>query len=133
MKIAGYDIDRAAKNLYYIRSLPRGEKNRLAESVKWDIAKFHFKNNDFYNNKLKNNLPKKWEELPIMQKTDYQQSINELLSNEYTKNNTYIANTSGSSGKPFFYAKNKSAHAITWALAEDRYKWHGIRFRIKTG
>ena len=131
MKIAGYDIDRAAKNLYYIRSLPRGEKIDWQNQSKWDIAKFHFKNNDFYNYKLKNNLPKEWEELPIMQKTDYQQSINELLSNGYTKNNTYIANTSGSSGKPFFYAKNKSAHAITWALAEDRYKWHNLDLESK--
>ena len=27
----------------------------------------------------------KWEELPIMQKTDYQHRINKLLSNKYTK------------------------------------------------
>ena len=131
MKIAGYDIDRAAKHLHYIHSLPIEQKIDWQNQSKWDIAKFHFNNNDFYNYKLKNNLPKKWEELPIMQKTDYQHSINELLSNEYTKNNTYIANTSGSSGKPFFYAKNKSAHAMTWALAEDRYKWHSLDLKSK--
>ena len=131
MKIAGYDIDRAAKHLCYLRSLPIGQKIDWQTQSKWDIAKFHFKNNNFYNNKLKNNLPKKWEELPIMQKIDYQHGINELLSNKYTKNNTYIANTSGSSGKPFFYAKNKFAHAMTWALAEDRYKWHSLDLESK--
>ena len=57
--------------------------------------------------------------------------INKLLSKKYTKNNTYIANTSGSSGKPFFYAKNKSAHAMTWALTENRYKWHSLDFESK--
>ena len=131
MKIAGYDIDRAAKHFHYIHSLPIGEKIDWQNQSKWDIAKFHWKNNDFYNSKLKNNLPNKWEELPIMQKTDYQHGINELLSNEYTKNNTYIANTSGSSGKPFFYAKNKSAHAMTWALTENRYKWHSLDLESK--
>ncbi len=131
MKIAGYDIDRAAKHLHYVHSLPIGEKIDWQIQSKWDIAKFHWKNNDFYNNKLKNNLPKKWEELPIMQKTDYQHEISTLLSNEYTKNNTYIANTSGSSGKPFFYAKNKSSHAMTWALTETRYKWHSLDFESK--
>ena len=105
MKIAGYDIYKAAKYIHYINSLPIGEKIDWQNQSKWDIVKFHWKNNDFYNYKLKNKLPKKWEELPIMQKTDYQHRINKLLSNKYTKKNTYIANTSGSSGKPFFYAK----------------------------
>ena len=68
MKIAGYDIDRAAKHLHYIHSLPIEQKIDWQNQSKWDIAKFHFDNNDFYNNKLKNNLPKKGEELPIMQK-----------------------------------------------------------------
>ena len=131
MKIAGYDIYKAAKYIHYINSLPIGEKIDWQNQSKWDIVKFHWKNNDFYNYKLKNKLPKKWEELPIMQKTDYQHRINKLLSNKYTKKNTYIANTSGSSGKPFFYAKNKSAHAMTWALTEDRYKWHSLDFESK--
>ena len=30
-----------------------------------------------------------------------------------------------------FYAKNKSAHAITKALAEDRYKWHNLDLESK--
>ena len=131
MKIAGYDIDKAARNLRYINSLPLGGKIDWQNQSKWDIAKFHFKNNDFYNYKLKNNLPKRWEELPVMQKIDFQHGLKKLLSNKYTKNNTYIANTSGSSGTPFFFAKNKSAHAMTWALTEDRYNWYNLDLESK--
>ena len=42
MKIAGYDIYKAAKYIHYINSLPIGEKNRLAESVKMGYSKIPF-------------------------------------------------------------------------------------------
>ena len=42
MKIAGYDIDKAAKYLHYINSLSIGGKNRLAESVKMGYSKISF-------------------------------------------------------------------------------------------
>ena len=30
-----------------------------------------------------------------------------------------------------FFAKNKSAHAMTWALTEDRYKWYNLDLESK--
>ena len=131
MKLAGYNIYKANRLVNKISSLTSEKKIEWQYNRKWVLARFHYKNNNFYNMKIKGHLPEYWEELPIMRKKDYQIDINKLLTNGYTKKNTYIANTSGSSGHPFFYAKNKYAHAITWALTENRYKWHNLRLESK--
>src|SRR5690606_9365954 len=43
----------------------------------------------------------------------------------------HMDSTSGSSGTPFFYAKDKTAHAMTWAVIADRYSWYNISFASK--
>ena len=131
MKIAGYDIDNAARVLSRIHLMTIEQKLDWQNKCKWDIAKFHYDNNEFYDNKIQGRFPDKWEDLPIMQKEDYQIEINKMLSSGYRKNKIYLANTSGSSGNPFFYAKNKSAHAMTWALTQNRYGWHGLNLDSK--
>jgi phenylacetate-CoA ligase len=92
----------------------------------WLIARHHFDNNPFYREKVGKHFPDKWECLPIMCKSDYQNDLEKLLSKGYSRKNTYVSNTSGSSGHPFYFAKNKEAHAFDWALIRDRYSWHGL-------
>mgnify|MGYP006167224127 CR=1 FL=1 len=69
--------------------------------------------------------------VPITEKKDYQQDLSKLLSKGFNKNNVFIANTSGSSGHPFFYAKNKFSHAITWALIKQRYDLYSLNLNSK--
>jgi len=40
----------------------------------------------------------------------------------------YVNKTSGSSGHPFVFAKDKASHALTWAVIMDRFQWYGIDF-----
>ena len=61
-----------------------------------------------------------------MYKSDYQKKIETLISKGFNKSNVYIANTSGSSGHPFYFAKDKETHALTWAFILYRYKELGI-------
>ena len=42
--------------------------------------------------------------------------------------NVYVNKTSGSSGDPFIFAKDKFSHALTWANIINRFGWHGIDF-----
>ena len=131
MNIAGYDINNAARIIKNINLLTMDQKLNWQNKSKWDIANFHYKYNEFYYNKIQGQMPEKWEDLPIMQKKDYQTEIKNMLSSGYKINKVYLANTSGSSGHPFFYAKNKSAHAMTWALTQNRYRWHGLTLDSK--
>jgi phenylacetate-CoA ligase len=131
MKISGYDIHAAIEKISEIQSLSLDEFQHWQDKQKWSIAKYHYANNPFYRKKVGNRFPDRWEELPLMKKSDYQDDIENLLSKGYTKKNTYISNTSGSSGHPFFFAKNKEAHAMDWALIKNRYGWHGLSINSK--
>ena len=126
LKLTGYDIRRAGKELKQIQALPPDEFQKWQSNKKWEIARYHYDNNPFYRKKIGDHFPAKWEDLPVMEKSDYQDDLENLLSNGYNRKNTYIANTSGSSGHPFFYAKNKEAHAMTWAFIQKRYSELGI-------
>ena len=50
----------------------------------------------------------KWEDLPVLEKSDYQNKLDSQLSRGYTIENTSVANTLGSSGHPFFLQKIKN-------------------------
>ena len=131
LKLAGYDINLASNELKRIQSLPLEEFRKWQDEKKWWIAKHHYDNNPFYRKKVGNYFPDKWEDLPIMEKSDYQDDLDTMLSKGYNKKNIYIANTSGSTGNPLFFAKNKKAHAMDWALIKNRYSWHGLKLSSK--
>ena len=131
MRFSGYDIASAEKELKRIQSLSLEEFREWQDNARWSIVRHHFENNAFYRKKVGYKIPDRWEDLPIMTKSDFQQDLNNLMSKGYTRKNTYIANTSGSSGHPFFFAKNKEAHAMDWALIKNRYGWYGISLNDK--
>ncbi|MCY7363455.1 MAG: phenylacetate--CoA ligase family protein, partial [Ignavibacteria bacterium] len=69
--------------------------------------------------------------IPIIKKTDYQNSGFKLISDSIKKKDLYTGYTSGSSGHPFSYAKDKFAHAMTWALIKNRYDNFGLTLYSK--
>lgn len=130
-RFIGYDITSSVNKIKAIQSYSPDELQEWQNNKKWKIAKYHYYNNTFYRKKVGRIFPNKWDDLPILEKSDYQDQLESLISKDYKKKNLYIANTSGSSGHPFFFAKNKEAHAISWALVKDRYSWHGINLNSK--
>ena len=131
MEFLGYPIKKASNTIKKTQNFTSGELDNWQNQKKWSIVKHHFFENQFYKNKVGKKIPRKWEELPIITKLDFQTDLNKLLSNKYNLKNTYVGNTSGSSGNPFFYAKNKFAHAMTWAISENRYGWHNLTMQSK--
>ena len=131
LKLIGYDISHAGDELKIIQYLSPDEFRNWHNEQKWKIARYHYVNNPFYRKKVGKHFPERWEDLPIMKKSDYQDDLEKLLSKGYTRKNTYVANTSGSSGHPFFFAKNKSCHARTWAFWKHRYNELGLSFSSK--
>jgi phenylacetate-CoA ligase len=69
-----------------------------------------------------------WNDLPVMTKKDFQKPLIERLSKGFSLKNVYVNKTSGSSGDPFIFAKDKFSHALTWAINMNRFGWHGINF-----
>jgi len=131
LKLKGFPFSEAENELNRIQCLSESEFKIWHENKKWEIVKYHFENNEFYKNKIGKSLPEKWEDIPIIKKTDYQNSGFKLISDSIEKKDLYTGYTSGSSGHPFSYAKDKFAHAMTWALIKNRYDNFGLTFDSK--
>lgn len=130
LRLQGYALDKAERHLSQIRSMPKEELAKWNEEKAWDIVKHHYKTNSFYKERVGDSLPKNWDELPVLSKQDYQHPLPYLISKCFSKKELHYSNTSGSSGHPFFFVKDKPAHALTWALLRQRYRSCGVRLGI---
>ena len=95
---------------------------------KQEIIAYHLMHTPFYKSLAKSINPEDWNTVPIMTKRNLQQPLNERLSEGFSTNNVYINKTSGSSGDPFIFAKDKFCHALTWAIIKDRFGWFNLDF-----
>ena len=93
-----------------------------------EIIDYHLKNNASYQKFIGGNSFQNWNELPVMTKKEFQKPLSERLSKGFTLKNVYVNKTSGSSGDPFVFAKDKFCHAVTWANNISRFGWFGIDF-----
>jgi len=126
MRLSGYDIAGAYRELRAFPAGSREEIDRAQKTAARAIAGFHAAHNPLYRSKVPHGLPERWEDLPIMVKSDYQKPLPLLLSDGMRPKDQYLSSTSGSSGHPFSFAKDKACHAWSWALIRDRFLWHGI-------
>ena len=95
---------------------------------KQEIIAYHLMHTPFYKSLAKSINPEDWNTVPIMTKRNLQQPLIERLSDGFSTNNVYVNKTSGSSGDPFIFAKDKFCHALTWAIIKDRFGWFNIDF-----
>ncbi len=126
LRLSGFDIASARQELARIKAIPENEYGSYLIKKKQEILSYHIENNTFYKNLIGENPDLSWENLPIMTKSDLQQPLQNRLSHGYTAKNSHIHKTSGSSGHPFIFAKDKKSHALSWASFYDRYSWYNI-------
>ncbi|MDC8002365.1 phenylacetate--CoA ligase family protein [Aequorivita todarodis] len=122
-----FPIKRAKEELLQISEIKEADYEAFLNVKKAEIATYHLKNNPFYRQKVKGDFST-WESLPILKKADYQIPLKERLSKGFSEKNVYVNKTSGSSGNPIRFAKDKYSHAITWAYHMERFGWFGINF-----
>ncbi len=128
LKLNGFPIAEARKKLSEITAVPESEYPDFLERKKREIVEFHLKNNPLYQSIAGKSSFEKWEDLPIMKKSDLQKPLEQRLSTGYTRKNVFINKTSGSSGDPMTFAKDKFCHALIWANIMRRFGWYGIDF-----
>lgn len=126
LKFKGFPIHEAKAHLKSIQNKTDSQFASYVESKKQDIITYHKKNNSFYKGLTKNTDCSDWNNIPIMTKNDLQQPLAERLSDGFNSKNIHTHKTSGSSGHPFIFAKDKFCHALTWAIFIDRYSWFNI-------
>lgn len=128
LQLNGFPIKKANRVLKSLQELNENDFKAYVDHAKLDIVKFHLNHNPYYKTFAKNVDPKHWGSVPIMTKQDLQQPLANRLSNGFTHNNTYVNKTSGASGDPFIFAKDKFCHALTWSIIQNRFGWYGLDF-----
>ncbi|MNS20574.1 Phenylacetate-coenzyme A ligase [compost metagenome] len=118
----------AEAELQKIIALSEEQYQAFVEDQKRNIVAFHLENNPFYQELVGSTNSKNWNDLPILNKQNLQKPLLKRLSNEFLPKNVYVNKTSGSSGDPFIFAKDKYCHALTWSSIIYRFGWYGIDF-----
>ncbi|WP_339609689.1 phenylacetate--CoA ligase family protein, partial [uncultured Planktosalinus sp.] len=126
LRLKGFPIREARSHLNDIQQLSDDAFLEYIEKHKQKIIQYHSQNNSFYAELTKGVNTENWLSIPVLKKSDLQQPLVKRLSNEFSKKNVYINKTSGSGGHPFIFAKDKFCHALTWAVIQNRFAWHGI-------
>ncbi len=126
LRFKGFPIVEAKKRLKEIQQIPLDDYSAYVTKLCNDIVEYHQRENEFYQSFTGVESFLNWEEVPVLQKSDLQQSLAGRLSNGFNNKNAYVNKTSGSSGHPFIFAKDNFCHALTWAEIIDRYSWYGL-------
>ena len=128
LKLNGFPIKEAKALLKKIQSKNNAEFQTYIQEKKDEIVAYHLEHNSFYKSFVGKNDVSNWNAIPVMTKRDLQQPLEQRLSNSFTKKNVYVNKTSGSSGDPFVFAKDKLSHAMTWAVIQNRFGWYNLDF-----
>ncbi len=131
LAVKGYPLTKARNDLRHIQLLNPAAFRKWQENKRWETARYHFEHNTVYRSLFTTAFPDNWDVLPVIEKKHLQGNFDNLLSAPFRPAEIYVGNTSGSSGHPFFFAKDKYAHAMTYALIADRYAWHGLKLGQK--
>ena len=118
----------AEAELQKIIALSEEQYQAFVEDKKRNIVAFHLENNPFYKELVGSSNSKNWNDLPILNKQNLQKPLLKRLSDGFLPKNVYVNKTSGSSGDPFIFAKDKYCHAITWSSIIYRFGWYKINF-----
>lgn len=129
LQLKGYPLKKAKLTLRRLNKLDEAAFMAYVEEQRTTILNYHLNNNRFYKELTKNsNSFKNWSDVPVMTKKDLQQPLINRLSDGFKPGNCYVNKTSGSSGDPFIFAKDKFTHAMTWAIIQQQFGWYGIDF-----
>lgn len=126
--LKGFPLKKATTIYAEIKSTATEKITEINEQKRNEIVSYHLKNNPFYRDFVNGIDCNVWKNIPTMSKKDFQIPLEKRLSNGFTKKNSYINKTSGSSGNPFIFAKDKLCHALTWIDIQEKFGWYQIDF-----
>ena len=128
LRLNGFPIKEASAEFEKILAVSENEYSNYVNQKKKEIVEYHLKHNKSYQAFVGKTSFDNWNELPVMTKKEFQKPLSDRLSEGYTPSTVYVNKTSGSSGDPFVFAKDKFCHALTWSTIIHRFSWFGIDF-----
>ena len=126
LKLNGYPIKRARSVLRAIQYQGELERSGHLNRRRQSIVNYHRENNRFYQQLLGDKTLGSWDDVPVITKADLRLPLGKRLSKGFGRHNVHVHKTSGSSGHPLIFAKDRFCHAMAWAVNQNRFSWYGI-------
>ena len=140
---SGFPIKKAEQDYLRLNDLSAEELMKWTEHQRRLIVEHHLEHSTFYRELVQQHLGQAdldsllaeeidslWSHLPIMTKNDLQRPLSERYARGYHSRNTHKHKTSGSSGRPFVFVKDRYAHAFSWAEIKHSYQDWGIQLGV---
>ena len=118
--LSGYDLVKADSILNKTKFSDIEDFKYWQNQKIWEIFRYHRQYTTYYSKLCKATI-NNWEEIPVLSKGDFQSGLKNFISQKYKRQTLYKANTSGSSGQPFWFVKDKDCHSLAWCYIRDRY------------
>jgi len=122
LKLLGFPVDEARQEYHSV--LNKDNLFAWQEKKRLHLVDFHMKNNPFYR-ELTKGWDGNWEHLPIITKQDLQGNHRQKIPS-VCKSKLFISQTSGSSGQPFVFAKDRLTHTLIWLNVAKHYLRSGV-------
>ncbi len=126
LQLNGFPLKKANAFLQEIVSKNDAEFEYFLTNQKTEIFNHHVKNNSFYQDFVGEKKIESWADIPVLKKNDLQKPLSQTLTKGFNKKNIFVNKTSGSSGNPMVFARNKFCHALIWANIQRRLAWYGL-------
>ncbi|ASB48297.1 phenylacetate--CoA ligase family protein [Alkalitalea saponilacus] len=95
-----------------------------------EIFRFHYKENEFYR-KFVGSEPEEWTKIPVIKRADLKGDFKGKLPASVRNQKLYLSSTSGSSGDPLFFARDRLSHALVWLNVEHLYNQAGLSVNFR--
>jgi phenylacetate-CoA ligase len=123
LKILGYPVGLARKEFKRVVNFDISEDSQIKRC--WTIFGYHYKNNPFYRDFVKE-IPIKWTDVPVLKRINLRGDYSTKLPSDINMKEQYLSSTSGSSGDPLFFARDKFTHVMVWLNVERLYASAGV-------
>lgn len=120
LKMLKFPVEEARKEFEPATTDPSWQINKA-----WEIFNFHYQHNPFYR-ELVGKPPLRWEDLPVITRNHLKGDFTTKLPSGLNPKNLYCSSTSGSSGDPLYFARDRMSHALVWLNVEHLYNSAGI-------
>ncbi|MDG5799807.1 hypothetical protein QA597_05445 [Marinilabiliaceae bacterium ANBcel2] len=130
LRLTGYPISRAS-DFYNQLIREFASSSDFKSKYAWEIFDYHYKNNSFYQQFVGNQRPATWEEIPVIGREDLKRDFLKKIPDDISSKELYISSTSGSSGDPLWFARDKFMHALIWLNVSHLYQMAGVSINSK--
>lgn len=128
MALKGYPLAQALEEYFRVKSLEGDNLNLHLLKMRQVCLAHHLNTTPALGELYSSNKvdDRAWEDIPVMQKRFFQKE--RTLSRDYEGVKCFSNSTSGSSGVPTRFVKDKLSHAMTWAHIIDSYREYGLEY-----